>query len=74
MLRKALVVFQNETHENASDASKPYSAAAGSNVFCQCFHTSIDWKVMASAPLLAAGVTPTAAEQHSVEQEDAPQP
>lgn len=53
MLGKVLVVFQNENHKNASDASKPFSAAAGSNVFCRCFHTGIDWKVMAGAPLLA---------------------
>lgn len=31
----------------------PLSAAVGSDVFCQCFHAGIDWKVMAGAPLLA---------------------
>lgn len=36
MLGKVLVAFQSETHENASDAPKPVSAACGEgwDVFC----------------------------------------
>lgn len=74
MLGKVLVASPNEMYENASDASKPFSAAAGSKVLCQCFHTGTDWKVTAGAPLLVDGVTPTAAEQHPREQEDTPRP
>lgn len=64
MLGKVLVVLQND--ENASDVWKPFSAAAGSNVFCQCFHAGVDWKFMAGIPfvsLCGAGEIPTAARQ-----------
>lgn len=66
MLGKVLVVFQN--HKNASDALKPFSAAAGSDVFCQCFHTGIDWEFMAGVPFLRVLVW---AARQLREQEDA---